>query len=258
MQVVACLPPILLSHLRVVLARGHSVVPVEDSPALWDAVRHQPVDVAVLDPRVPGISTVDIRAISRQHPSLPLVVYTTLGATTMSAVVELARHGIEHIVLHRFDDAPRRFLALLERLPAYALGDRLLSRLGTPLATLPPATAQMLQALVREPTRFRDTRELAAGAGVDRRTLYRQCEAAGLATPRMLLRGARLLRAYAYLRDPGVFIEDVAVKLGYSEPRRLSQHMQDAVGLKPTELRRMLAPDDFVALLASRLWLPRD
>lgn len=233
-------------------------MPVEDSTALRNALRHQPVDVAVLDPRVPGISTVDIRAVSRAHPSLPLVVYTTLGATTMAAVVELARHGIEHIVLHRFDDAPRRFLALLERLPAYALGDRLLARLETPLATLPPATAQTVEALVREPTRFRCTREMAAGAGVDRRTLYRQCEAAGLATPRMLLRGARLLRAYAYLRDPGVFIEDVALKLGYSEPRRLSRHMQEAVGLKPSELRQTLTPDDFVALLASRLWLPRD
>jgi AraC-like DNA-binding protein len=188
-----------------------------------------------------------------RFPALPVVVYTTLSPSTFQGIVELARHGVEHVVLHRFDDDPRRFLELLERLPGYALSDKLLELLALPLRRVTVEVARAVEWLFRTPSRFHDTPDLAAAAGMTVRTLYRQLDAAGFASPKSLVQGARLLRAYSYLQEPGNQLQNVAEKLGYSEPRLLSRQMQAAVGLRPTELRDRITADEFVGLLAARL-----
>ena len=254
MEVVAFLPPPLLSHLRVVLSRGHSLTAVPSWDSLDDVVRHRVVDAAVIDVQGDENGTMPgIRAFLTRHPAMPLVVYTTLSPTTLRGIVELARHGVQHVVLHRFDDDPRRFLELLERLPGYAMGDELLELLARPLSRVTPEVSQAVERLFRTPTRFTDTPDLAAAAGTTVRTLYRQLDAAGFASPRMLVRAARLLRAYSYLQEPGFQFKDVALKLGYPDPRTLSRQLQATVGLRPSDLRGVIAPAEFVGLLAARL-----
>ena len=66
-----------------------------------------------------------------QSSSTPL-----LAPSTINAIVRLAKSGVEHVVLSRFDDEPRRFLELLEGIPGSALGDRMLHELAGPLSTL--------------------------------------------------------------------------------------------------------------------------
>jgi AraC-like DNA-binding protein len=214
-----------------------------------------PADVVVLDPSAEGTAAVaEVREIVRRHPALPVVVYTFLTPTSMKAVVALAKHGgVEHVVLHRFDDEPRRFLELLERLPGYAMSDRLLERLAEPLGALPTGTARAIERMFRSPGRFGGASDLAAAAGITARQLYRQLDVAGLASPRVLVQGARVLRAYAYLREPQCLLEDVAARLGYSAPRVLSRQVYEATGLLPTELRQRLGGEELIALLAARL-----
>ena len=254
MEVVAYLPPPLLAHLRVVLSRGHSLTAVPSWDSLDDVVRHRGVDAAVIDVQGDGNGTLaGVRSFLDRHPGMPLVVYTTLSPTTLRGIVELAKHGVSHVVLHRFDDDPRRFLELLERLPGYALGDELLELLARPLAQTAPEVVHAVEQLFRAPVRFHDTPDLAAAAGMSVRTLYRQLETAGFASPRMLIRAARLLRAFSYLQEPGFQFKDVAQKLGYPDPRTLSRQLQATVGLRPSDIRGRIAPNEFVGLLAARL-----
>lgn len=254
MEVVAYLPPPLLSHLRVVLSRGHSLTAVPSWESLDDVVRHRMVDAAVIDVHGDANGTlVGVRSFLDRHPAMPLVVYTTLSPTTLRGIVELAKHGVSHVVLHRFDDDPRRFLELLERLPGYALGDELLELLSQPLAQTAPEVVHAVEQLFRAPVRFHDTPDLATAAGMSVRTLYRQLESAGFASPRMLIRAARLLRAFSYLQEPGFQFKDVAQKLGYPDPRTLSRQLQATVGLRPSDIRGRIAPNEFVGLLAARL-----
>src|SRR5439155_22238494 len=117
---------------------------------------------------------------------------------------------IEHVVLHRFDDEPRRFLELLEGMPAHALGDRMLLELAEPLAMLPVTVGRAIDQLFRSPAEFRNAQDLATAAGMNARTLYRNLEPAGLYSPRLLAAPARLLRASADLLDPGPSLKDVA------------------------------------------------
>ena len=58
-----------------------------------------------------------------RNASLPVIVYTTLAPASMRHVMRLARLGVQHVVLNRFDDEPRRFLELIERVPAHPVAE---------------------------------------------------------------------------------------------------------------------------------------
>lgn len=222
---------------------------------LEQVMRRNVVDAVVIDPQVEGsLSTAEIHRLLRGFPGTPVVVYTLLSPASLRAVVEMAQHGLNHVVLHRFDDEPGRFRDLLERLPGEALGESLLERLSVPLRRLPAGTARAIERLVGAPHRFFGAPDLAAEAGVAVRKLYRQLEAAGLAPPRVVVQSARLLRAFSYLQNPLCLVEDAAGKLGYSAPRILSAQIREVTGLKPTEWRRQMTGDEFVVVLTRRLW----
>lgn len=255
MEVVAYLPPPLLSHLRIVLGHGHQLVSVEGWEELEAAVRRRPADVVVLDPTVPGTLRVAETVLLRQrYPSVPVVVYTHLTPAALRLVVELAKHGLEHVVLHRFDDDPRRFSELLAQLPGHALGDMLLERLQEAIGRMPSKVGGAVTRMMRSPRQYSAVDDLAAGAGMTRRQLYRVLEAAGFTSPRLLVQSARLVRAFAFLRDPGRLLDDVSTKLGYSEPRVLNRLMLEMVGVRPLEARELLGPEEFVERVAARLF----
>jgi AraC-like DNA-binding protein len=253
-DVVALLPAPLLSHLRAAVVRDHTLTVANDWGALHAFARRTPVDVAVVDPSVGGgVGAREVAELRGQNPSLPVVVYTSLTPHALKAVVALARCGIEHVVLFQFDDDSRRLLDLLERLPGYALSERLLEALAPAIGALPAATARALERVLKTPHRFFGAQDLAAAAGISTRTLYRQLEAAGLASPRIVVQSARLLRAYAYLRDATYSAKDVSAKLGYSSPDVLVQQSREATGLTPGELRDDVDAEELVALLTERL-----
>jgi len=113
-DVVAFLPRQLLSHLRIVLGPEHSLRPVASWNELQTTITHSPADVVVADPNADGSPNVDVLEILRgQFPSLSVVVYTSLTPSSVRAMVRLAKSGVEHVVLSRFDDEPGRFLELL-------------------------------------------------------------------------------------------------------------------------------------------------
>ena len=66
------------------------------------------------------------------------------------------------------------------------------------------------------------------------------------------------MRAFAYLRDPGRMLEDVSMKMGYSEPRVLNRLMQELVGVKTLEARSALCPEEFVDRVVARIFAASD
>lgn len=254
MEVVAYLPRPLLAHIRIVLGQEHSLCAAESWADLQRIVQERMFDLLVADPAADSRpDVVGLLRIIQQFPSLPVVVYTALAPATLKVVVQLARHGVEHVVLNRFDDEPRRFRELLERVPAHALAEVMLRELAEPLAALPVVVCRAVEQLFRSPGEFRSAQDLAAAAGMNSRTLYRNLQPAGLYSPRMLVVCARLLRAYAYLQDPGRSIKEIAVKAGYHSPWQLAQQMREVTGLTPRGVRRGMETQEFVSLLAREL-----
>ncbi len=212
------------------------------------------VDVIVADPALDGrVQTAELAEIREMFPSLPIVLYTTLSAAAMQGVIQMARYGIEHVVLARFDDEPRRFLELLEALPGHVLGDRMLRALRDPIAGLPAPISRAIEQLFRSPARFHGAQDLAEASGTTVRGLYRHMGAVGMPSVRALVVSARLVRAYGYLRDPGRSVKEIAARVGYSRPWLLTKQMREYTGFVPSEVRTALSPDEFVARLTGRV-----
>jgi len=86
------------------------------------------------------------------------------------------------------------------------------------------------------------------------RTLYRMLESAGLASPAVVVRGARLLRAYSLLRGARATADDVASKLDYSSRQLFAKHVRLAFGTTVAELRRRVEPAVLVERLAAMVY----
>jgi AraC-like DNA-binding protein len=253
LHVATLLPRNLLAHLRIVLGDSHSLSTAADPAELHSMLRVGDADLLVLDPAVHDGQMADaVEEIIAGHPSLPVIIYTTLAPTSMRLVVRLARLGVQHVVLNRFDDEPRRFLDLIERVPAHAVAELMLEELATQLQALPVVLARAIEQLVRSPSRARNSQELATMAGMTLRTLYRHLTPVGL-QPRHLIVCARLLRAYTYIRGPGSRLKEVALKLGYADPSQMSEQLRDWTGYAAKDIRRLLPPEEFVRLLAEHL-----
>lgn len=254
MDVVAFLPEQLLAHLRLVLGTQHSLKAVHDWSALEDVMHAQLVDVLVVDPAVSGrAATGVLQQLRRRYPSTPVLIYTVLSAAAMQAVVQLARAGVDQVVLHRFDDEPLRFRELLELAPAQALVDQVMRALEVPFARLPLTLVEAVEEMLRTPDRFRNAQDLAAAAGLHPRTVHRALLGAGLPSARLLVMLGRLTRAYVHLRSPGRSIREVAGRTGYYSPWQLTQQMRELTGYTPSTVRRRVPPDRFVSLVVARL-----
>lgn len=254
-DVLARLSPPLLSQLRAALRHEHSLAVADDWRVLTRAVRRQPVDVAVVDPRADGVlRTGELRALLLMHPSLPVLMYSSLSAETVHVTAELAPLGLQHVVLRTFDDDALRLRELLERMVVYGVADELLMRLSSRLAEGPVVLGRAVERLFREPQHFGSVNDLAAAADLTRRSLDRWLERQGVASARVLIAVARLARAYHYLRDPGYMAEDVARKMGYASPRLFASQTREATGLNPSVLRQELSQDIFTERLAALLF----
>ena len=258
MHVVALLPNALLAHLRIVLGDTHTLAAPVDAGTLHALLRAGPVDLLVVDPAIrDGQLAEQIEQIVALHPSVPVIVYTALTPSGMRHAVQLARFGVQHVVLNRFDDEPRRFLDLIERLPAHPLAELMLRELQAPLAAMPVVVARAVEQLFRSPVRVRNNQDLAALAGMIPRTLYRQLEPVGL-QPRHLIICARLLRAYTMLQEGGSRLKDIATRLGYADPDQMTEQLRQWTGHSPRNVRADLSPTQFVRLLAAHLVRPHD
>jgi AraC-like DNA-binding protein len=182
-----------------------------------------------------------------------MVVYSTLSAHTMRSLVELGTEGLGQIILYGLDDDPRHLRQVLELQPGILLAEQLLSGMRPALNYTPSQVAGAVERAVRNPAVFRNVGDLTTSSGVPRRSLYRHLERAGLASPREVLAGARVLRAFALLRIPGYSLDLAADQLRFSDVDAMTDTMKALVGYTPGRARTRVAPDEFVRSLLQKL-----
>jgi AraC-like DNA-binding protein len=256
MHVAACLQPAKLVRLQGAAGDRHCVHAALDWAHADSIIRRQPVDVLVVDPQFDSAAeprSDRIRAVHNRYRTLPLIVYSVLAAQTLKPLVELGQEGMEQLVLYGLDDDPQQLRHMLERQPGRVLSERLLKRLERPLGRTPAPLAAALERMTRNPSAFRNVADMAAGCGMPRRSLYRRLERAGFASPRELLTSARLLRAYAFLRDPAYSLESVARHVRFANADALTEAMKWGIGITPGRARDRIGPEEFVARLAAKM-----
>jgi AraC-like DNA-binding protein len=243
LSVAAFLPPRLLTHLKHVFADEPELLVASSWQELESFIRRKPVSVVILDPSADGTLNVGaVAGLLKRYPSLPLIGYVTLHAPAFKAIAQLGRLGLEDVVLHRFDDAPDRFLERIEQVQGNSLTHRVIEELHESLRQLPRQLYAKIENMFDQPHRYSSALDL-AGDGVAIVGIYRNLDAAGLGSPKRLLIAAKVLRGFGYLRDPGYSVLDVSIKLGYKTARIFSHHWVSVFGVTPARVRRRLTDE---------------
>jgi AraC-like DNA-binding protein len=249
MTVAAFLPPRLLRHVQFILGREHPLV-AESWDELEELIRAKPVSVAIIDPSVDEAGgTERIQEILVDYPSIQVIAYVTVTATSFRAVAELSRAGLKHVMMYSIDDSPERFLAMLDMVRASPLTVQLLTAFRPSLNKLPISLKRAVEEMFAEPHRYGNASDLAASANVPLVRLYRAFRAAGIASPKKLLVAAKLLRAYGDLGDPGHSIRRVSRRIGWKYTRVLFDHTFEVFGLSPSRVRDQMSDEQVVARL---------
>ena len=247
-------PERLIGHVQHVLAPEAEIIVARSWHELDEIIRSEPVDVVVADPAADGVlKAEELSRLLQQYPTLPLVAYVGVAAPQMRAILDLAKAGLQHVVLHRFEDSSTRFSGLINRVRGDPLSRRMLAELAPQLSQLPLELAAAVEDMFKRPSRFETALDLGVAAGIPSVRLYRSFDVAGLGSPKKLLIAAKLLRASAYLRNPGYAVADVATKVGYKYSRKFTHHCVMVFGMNPARVRKRLSEEDSIGLI--RKWL---
>lgn len=247
LTIAALLPPRLLTQVRHALAGEREVLAAESWHDLERLIKKTALRAVVIDPEANGIvdSASVVRLLTR-YPSLPIIAYVTLGPATFSGIAHLSRLGLEHVILHRFDDSVDRFRRTVDSVGSDPMVRRVVDALRPSLGRLPLPLAMAVQQMFDEPQRFITALDLSTSCGLPSVRMYQSFTQADITSPKNLLIAARALRAFSYLRDPGYSVTDVASKLGYLQSRILGNHVLKVFGLKPARARRRMSEAEAV------------
>ena len=262
-HVAARLPSASLGRLRAVLDSEDELIEVPDWAGLHSALRSQPIDLMVIDPR-PAEHEPNVYDESEPSPlltllaefrSVPAILYSTHTRDGFRAALPLIRAGVHQVIFRGFDDTRERLRALLDQVAAGLLGERLLAMILPRLEAV-DAPAEVVQAvgrLYRAPQAFRTVHQLASVAGRQRGQLDRWMLRAGLAPTKVVMLAARVAWTHHYLRAPGNRFKSLAIRLGYPDTVGLGRHVKWMTGMTPSQLRRGVDADQLLALLARRV-----
>ncbi|MDR1545741.1 MAG: response regulator [Deltaproteobacteria bacterium] len=160
-----------------------------DGREAWNFLRRRPVDLAVLEARLPGLDGLELLRLARRE-GLAVEAVLTAAKAEPRTFQEFLHLGVVDYLLKPF--APSRFLAAADRFlarrralaTAEALSQRAVDRLlgvearraalpELPKGLQPPTLKLIVQGLQRSPADFRSCAELAVELGLSKVTVRR-------------------------------------------------------------------------------------
>lgn len=255
MLVLAAVPDQFARRLERAAGRRFTFHPARSWRDAIEAIRQEPLELAVVDPVLEGIPRAhEIERVRVLFPSLPLVLYTKLSPGMVQVLLQLGRVGIREVVVAGHDDHPDRLRELLVEEAAGSISRQLIGEMDDLLVECPGELRWAIETAIREPAELHTVADLAKRARMDRRTCARWFTKACLPPPSVMLMVFRVVYAHRLLQDPGYTVEDVATKLGYAKVRSFAQNVKEVFGMTPGELRVSLTPEDAVAIVRQRFF----
>ena len=254
LTVAARLPPVALGRLRAALGSRCSTEEAPSWRAFLSAALASRHDVAVIDPSiedrtssaaVPATAQAVLDRLTARPAALerPIVIYVPVSAEAMRAVAALVSPADHTLVLHGYDDEPRRLRRLIEEAAASPLVTRVLGALAPELAVLPPPLARAVSRMLDDPAACTATGDLAAAAGMTRRTADRWLARGGLAPANLLLAVGEACAVHDLQQPRGTSAPELAERLGFTSVRAFDRHLRRMVGRSTARLRSLGRPD---------------
>ena len=253
MLVLAAVPEHFARRLERAAGKRFTFLPTRSWSEALDAIRVEPLELAIVDPGLEGIPRAhEIERFRVLFPSLPLILYTRLLPGMVQVLLQLGRAGVHEVVVEGHDDHPDRLRELLVEVGAASISRQLINAIQDFLDGCPGELRWAIETAIREPASLHTVGELAKRARMDRRTCSRWFTKANLPPPSSMLMLFRVIYAHRLLQDPGYTVEDVAAKLGYAKTRSFAQNVKDVFGLTPGEIRVSLTPEDALRIVRER------
>ncbi|MGI8402665.1 MAG: helix-turn-helix domain-containing protein [Gemmatimonadaceae bacterium] len=151
------------------------------------------------------------------------------------------------------EDSPERLREPLRQTLTANFRLEVIAKLALPLSAAPPRLALALTQEFVGQNCCIAPKQLAAVAGMDRRSVERWFRRIGLVQPKTVLAAAHFVTAFPVMKDPWVPLHAVAREYGFSSVRTMSRQCQLVFGLSPQSVRRSTCPEDLPRLIYTRL-----
>lgn len=197
------------------------------------------VDMIVVSPHsVESTVREEIVKLLGDFPHTHTVLYVAPHPALAGVAVSLGRQGLTDVIVQGYDDSPDRFRRMFDTLRDRDVIDTFLDHVEPAIEGYPPRLRQAIIRTIEQPAHARSIGQIAADVGVSEATIYRSLRRAGLGSWRAFLKGCRVLRAYAALREHGYSVDTVAREVGYTASRDLSRDTNVVLGCRPRDFAR--------------------
>jgi AraC-like DNA-binding protein len=213
--------------------------------------------LVVIDPKLVIVLPVTDVVQSLVDTEARVIVYTSLTPDGIQAALPFVRANASDVILRGYDDGLLRLQHLLTVGIRMSVVERILTLISPAMTDLPEVLRDKIRNMFHDNSEIDSSKRLAAAANMTRRSLDRWIDRSGLVSVRLLIAAPKVLRAYMYLRQPGMSVARAANLLGFSSSRPLEQHCQVLLGTEASALREDMSIEAVITRIANRLMVTR-
>lgn len=248
----AYLPAGLLDRLRASLDSG-TVLACASVSALIAAAVAAHAHIVIVDPVLCGSADSFSHTLSHAlGRCVPIVLYTHATSTAVRPCFAWAGAGASHLLLAGIDDDAPRLRTFVDALTSNRKTEAFVHRLDERLVLVPAPLASAVRRLFVDFSTVPDLDALAMSCYMNRRSVDRWLQRAGLASPKQFLGAARLIRAHEVLACGEMNLARAATRAGFSSVRSLACHTRALLDA-PASALRALCVDELYERVAWRL-----
>lgn len=212
--------------------------------------------IVVVDPKLIVQENVQPMVTLFGNAQTHVIIYTSLTPDGIQAALPFVRTHAAEVILRGYDDGHIRLQHILANGTRQSAAEKMIRMLRAVTVELPPQLRESVEAMFRDSNSIDSAKRLAAAANMTRRSLDRWIERSGIVSVRLLVAAPKILRAYAYMKQPGTSVARAAAMLGFSSSRPLEQHCQVLLGADAAALRDELDANEVIRRMVDRLVSP--
>jgi AraC-like DNA-binding protein len=250
MGLIAALVPAAIGRgrLEAAVRSAHTVRVCDDWVMLTRACESEPVHLAVFDLYADGRTNFDrVRLLRLRFPRLALLAYVAIAAERAREMFDLARCGVDDLVIVDVDDDPAALRAHVDKAEARSAA----AIVRPAVAGLPMSVRDAVLAAVTRAHERLTAETLARRLATSRSELTRALADAGLPPPNQLLTWGRLIVAAHLLEESERSAEGVASILDFASPGAFRNACRRYLHATPQEIRERGGASYVTTLLLS-------
>ncbi len=221
-------------RLEAAVYGAHTIHFCDDWVTLTRACESEPVHLAVFDLFADGRTSFDqVRLLHLRFPRLALLAYVALEARHARDMFDLARCGVDDLVVADVDDRPTSLRAHVDKAEARSAA----AVVRPAVAGLPTLARDAVLAAVARAHERLTAETLSRRLTTTRRELTQSLAGVGLPPPNQLLTWGRLIVAAHLLEESDQSAEGVASILDFASPNAFRSAFRRYLDATPLEVR---------------------